>query len=94
MNKTEAQKLSDKGGYKVADLHAVIASARGRRKMSLVNSAIPYEQVLDIYESALAGRSDDEEIKAWIPDVYSRSGAMKRTKDNLIVKNILRDCLA
>ncbi len=44
-------------------------------------------------QAAIAGREASEELKAWTPDVYSRSGAMRRTGDNLIVKNILRDCL-
>lgn len=94
MNKREAQRLSDKGGYTVGDLRAVIAAARGRQETSAVNNAIPYEAALDIYEGALKGRDDAEDIKAWAPDVYSRSGRMRRTKDNLLVKNILWDCLA
>lgn len=94
MNKREAQRLSDEGGYKVRDLRAVISSARGSREISRVNKAIPLDRALDIYESALEGRDDDESLAAWTPDVYSRTGKMNRTKDNLIVKNILWDCLA
>lgn len=94
MNKTEAQKLSDKGGYTIADLRAIIASARGSREMSRVNGALTHARALDIYEAALNGRQDDEDIKAWTPDIHSRSGAMRRSRDNLLVKNILWDCLA
>jgi len=94
MNKREAQRLSDKGGYTVRYLRSVIASARGTRAESRVNKAIPFERALDIYEGALHGRDDDETIVPWTPDVYSRTDKMNRTKGNLIVRNILWDCLS
>lgn len=92
MNKREAQKLADKGGYRVKDLRAVITASDGMREMSLVNPAIPHARARQIYTDALHGRDDDEELKAWVLDVYTNR--MRRSRDNLIVRNILRDCLA
>lgn len=92
MNKRAAQELSRSGTLSIGELRKKITDARGKRSFSVVNPAIPHEQVLSIYESALEGRDDSEVPAGMRPDIYSNVGAMKPTKDALIIQNILRDC--
>jgi hypothetical protein len=92
MNKRDAKQKSCSGEITIGQLRAMIAKARGRGGMSRLNPAIPFERAADIYENALAGRLDNEKPVGMRPDPYSRVGALKPTRDALIISNILRDC--
>lgn len=92
MNKQAAKKLAESEKTSIGDLRVMIASAATRGGMSRVNPAFSMDQVCEIYAGALAGRDDAEIPKAWRVDPYSAAGAMKPSRDVLIVTNILRDC--
>ena len=94
MNKIAARKQAQSETFTIGALRDLIAAARRRPdRPSAVNGAISLARACDIYEHALEGRSATEIPKAWRPDVYSRrAGAVKPTRDALIITNILRDC--
>lgn len=92
MNKRDAKTKSQASEISIGELRSMISTARQRGGMSRVNPAVSLEQACDIYERSLAGR-DDAEIPAGMRvDPYSSRGAMKPSRDSLIIKNILWDC--
>ncbi len=92
MNKRAAKKATDEFEGTIGDLRILIDARDHAGAMSAVNPAIPLHRVLGIYKAAIAGRSDAEKITIWKHDIYSTKGYMKRTRDALLVQNILRDC--
>lgn len=92
MNKTKAKELSRSGTLTVGELRAMISNVKDRGGMSRLNDAVPFSRACEAYEGALAGRSDDEKPVGMRTDPYSRVGALKPTRDALIIQNILRDC--
>lgn len=93
MNKVAAKKMAEAETVSIGDLRNMITATRDRVGFSNVNPSLTLDVVCDIYWKALEGRSDDEVPKAWRPDIYSRRlGAVKPSRDVLIVTNILRDC--
>ena len=91
MKRSEAKVGATRGVVSFGELRNLIRSSRGRGGMSRVNPAFTLEQVLDIYERAIANRPDGE-VPPGFRDDYRRPGRMRRTRDSLIVQNILRDC--
>lgn len=95
MNKNAAKLKAQSETLNIGDLRKMISDAKPKGGMSKVNPAFPLERVCEIYEAALDGRADTEIPKAWKQDIYSRHpGAVKPSRDVLIVTNILRDCAA
>ena len=92
MNKRAARKRADEGGISIGELRQMIADNRGIGGMSIVNPAFTKEDVLDIFDAALAERDDEEIPAVWKPDPYSRTGGMKRTADHIQIQNVLREC--
>lgn len=90
MNKTEAKKQAVNNARTIGDLRKLIASKRGGDGFSKVNSAIPLDRALDIFEAAIAGRDEAEIPKGLRYDVYKRRDVP--SKDSMIVANILREC--
>ena len=80
MNKRTARKQAYDNSMSVADLMALIDAARGRQVLSSVNPLIPHEKALDIYARALALRDPSDVLDG------------NRSRDVLILTNILRDC--
>jgi hypothetical protein len=90
MNRRAAAEKATESSISIGDLRRMIAATRGRGGMSRVNPKIPLELVLDIFERAIAGRPDDEvPIGTRWDSVRRRT---MRTRDSLIMQNILRDC--
>ncbi len=92
MNKRAAKKATDEFEGTIGDLRALIGGARDRKGASCVNPAFQVSETLDIYTAAIDGRSDDEAITIWRPDRCGTKGYMKRTRDAMLVQNILREC--
>jgi len=91
MGKAEAKKRADAGGISIAELRAMIVSARGRGGPCRINAQLTHEHACDIFWRALEGRADDEVPKTLTPDIY-RAGRMRATRDHLTICNILRCC--
>jgi len=91
VKRSEAKAKAIHGAMSFGELRNLIRASRGRGGMSRVNPAFTLEQALDIYERAIADRVDGETPPGLRHDVY-RPGRMRRTRDGLIVQNILRDC--
>ena len=92
MNKREARRQSMENVRSFGDLRRLIEASRGRGGMSRVNPAFSHEQVLDIFVAGIKGRPDDEVPPGLKEDIF-HPGAKKITKDSLIIRNILRECL-
>ncbi len=91
IGKRAAQALARDNRITIGQLRAAIYQARGTLASSAVNPAILRDTACDIYAAALQGRSDADIPQAWRPDPYSPSGALKPSRDFLLVTNILRD---
>ena len=93
MNKQAARKQALAGAVSIGELRAAINDAiTSGRRISRVNPQFTLIEACRIYTAALEGRDDAEVPAALRPDPYSRSGAMKPTRDVLLITNILRDC--
>lgn len=92
MDKRAARKLAESETLSIGDLRKMITARRGALGMSRVNKSLTVEQAVDIFEGSIAGRDDAEVPKAWKLDPYSRHGAMKHTRDVLLITNILWEC--
>jgi hypothetical protein len=90
MKRADAKRIAAEGGKTFGELRRLIAGARGKSRMSLVNPAFPLEFALDIYERGIADRRDDEVATGTRYDAGRRR--VVRTGESLIVQNILRDC--
>ena len=75
----------------VGGLRQIVASYGGDTEPSSINAALSRGQVKTMFESALAGRTDNEKI---IPFMYNpRTGLEdKKTSSALLAQNILREC--
>ena len=93
MNKRDAKAKSTSGTVTIGECRRLIAAARvcDRGEMSKVNRALSLRQAYDIYEAAIAGRDDAEAPAGMRANPY-RPARYDRTKDSLIIQNILRDC--
>ena len=92
MNKREAVRQATESTRSFGELRRLIEAARGRGGVSRVNPGIPREQALNILAAGIKDRPDDEVPPGLKDDIY-HPGAKKRTRDSLIVQNILRECL-
>ena len=92
MGKQKARKLVDAGELSIGDLRAMINAKRGHGGQSYLNKTFSVEEILDIFESGVEGRDDDEVPAMWAPDPYSTTGRMKRTRDHLYFSNVVREC--
>jgi len=91
MNKRAAKRATAEFDGTIGDLRAMLKARERDGTMSVVNAAIPLDQALGIYMAALEGRDDAEKIVIWRQDPYSQRGRMSRTRDAMLVQNILRD---
>ena len=92
IGKQKAHAIAREERLTFGDLKVMIAAAATKNGMSSVNRQFTLARVCEIYAAALDGRPDVEVPKAWRPDPYSSSGAVKPSKNFMIVTNILRDC--
>lgn len=92
MNKRAARKLAESETLSIGDLRKMIAARRNVVGISRVNPLLTIEEAADIFEGSIAGREDTEVPKAWKPDPYSKTYALKHTRDVLLITNILWEC--
>jgi len=91
MNRREAGRQAIEGTRSWGDLRRLIEASRGKGGTSRLNPALTHEQALDILLAGIKGRLDDE-VPAGLKDDVFRPGRQKRTRDSLLVQNILREC--
>jgi hypothetical protein len=91
MNRREASRQATESTRSWGDLRRLIEAARGRGGMSRLNPGLTHEQALDMLAAGIKGRPDDE-VPTGLKDDIFRPGRQKRTRDSLIVQNILREC--
>jgi hypothetical protein len=92
MDKRKARKLAESEAFSIGDLRKLIEARSSATGPSRVNPSLTAKHATDIFAAALAGRDDAEIPKAWRTDPYSRTGAMKHTRDALTITNILWEC--
>lgn len=90
MNKVKAMKMAKENTLTIQELRELIAKARGKGGRSRVNPQFAKEDILDIFERALADRLDDEVPPGTRYDVFK--GRDVATRDQLKIANILREC--
>ncbi len=93
MNKRRAKDEAWTNARSWAEIKELIDSCRDVTnpiRKSRVNKALTVEQVLDIFDAAIAKRDPDEVPKGHCYHVYRQREVM--SSDGLIVHNILREC--
>ena len=90
MNKSKAMKMAEANTITIRELRELIAKARGRGGQSRVNPQFALEDILDIFERAIADRLDDEVPAGTRYDSFK--GHHVSTRDRLKIANILREC--
>lgn len=92
MGKQKAQALAREERLTWADLLALVNAGPPDDEPSSVNRALSIGYCRDLYRKVIAEREASHVPQAWRVDVYiHQAGAVKPSKDFLIVTNILRD---
>ena len=93
MNKRKAKDEAWNNARSWGDLKELIDSCRDATnpiRQSRINRALTVEQVLDIYDKAIAKRDPAEIPDGHRHDAYKRREVM--SGDGLMIHNILREC--
>lgn len=93
MNKHKAQTVAREERLTWSELLALVNNCqRPDNEVSVLNPQITVAYSRDLFRKICLERDQNEKPKAWRLDVYSRHpGAVKPSRDFLIVTNILRE---
>lgn len=91
MGKQKAQALAREEKLTWEQLLAIVNAGPSDDEACSINPSLTVGYCRALYRTIIADRLSEEKPKAWRPDVYSRRpGAVKPSKDFIIVTNILR----